>query len=102
MKTKKPAAARKPAKRVQSPLRVGASVLIRTVTHYYTGRVVLLTRDEVVLSDAAWVADTGRYHVALRDGTLVEVEPYPEPVSIARGAIVDVAAWSHPLPRAAL
>jgi len=86
-----------------SPLHVGASVLIRTVTHYYTGRVVSITADEVVLREAAWVCDTGRYHECLAKGTLSEVEPYPGEgiVSVARGSIVDVAPWKHSLPREA-
>ena len=66
---------------------------------YYTGRVVLVKASEVVLAEAAWVADTGRFHNALRDGTPNEVEPFVGPVSINRGSIVDVTAWTHPLPR---
>jgi len=82
-----------------SPLRIGASVIVRTVTHYYTGRIVALSADEIVLDDAAWVADTDRWSAALTTGTLSEVEPYPDPVSLARGAIVDVTEWRHDLPR---
>ena len=83
----------------QSPLRVGNKVLIRTVTHYHTGRIVRLTPDEVVLVDAAWIADTDRFSVALATGVLAEVEPFPGPVSVNRGAIVDVCDWDHKLPR---
>ena len=82
-----------------SPLSVGRAVFVRTVTHYYTGRVGLVKQGEVVLTDAAWIADTGRWHNALRDGTLSEVEPYLAPVSINRDAIVDVTEWKHALPR---
>ena len=35
-----------------SPIRVGNSVLIRSVTHYYTGKIALVTKDEIVLTDA--------------------------------------------------
>jgi hypothetical protein len=83
-----------------SPLSVGRSVFVRTVTMYYTGRVALVTASEVVLSDAAWIADTGRFHDALRDGAPAEVEPFISPVSINRGSIVDVTEWKHPLPKA--
>lgn len=85
---------------IESPLAVGNAVMIRTVTHYYTGRIVALSRDEIVLAEAAWIADTGRYSVALETGTLSEVEPYPGLVSVSRGAVVDACAWAHPLPRA--
>jgi len=66
---------------------------------YYTGRVALVKASEVVLSDAAWIADTGRFADALARGTLSEVEPFIGPVSINRGAIVDVTEWKHALPR---
>lgn len=89
----------KQTKKVQSPLRVGETVFIRTVTHYYTGRVALLTRDEIVLTDAAWIADTKRWNETLTTGALNEVEPFPLPVSIARGSVVDVTEWQHALPR---
>lgn len=85
--------------KIVSPLRVGANVFVRTVTHYYTGRVELLTRDEIVLSSAAWIADTGRFATALASGALGEVEPFPGAVSVARGSVVDVSAWAHALPR---
>jgi hypothetical protein len=85
-------------KKIVSPLSVGSAVLIRTVTHYYTGRVALVKASEVVLTDAAWIADTGRWHNALRDGTLNEVEPFMGPVSVNREHITDCTAWNHALP----
>lgn len=54
---------------------------------------------EIVLADAAWIADSGRFSVALATGTLSEVEPYPGECIVSRGAIVDVSLWAHPLPR---
>ncbi len=93
---------KKPAKRIESPLHVGNKVFIRSVTHYYTGKIVLLTKDEVVLDAAAWIADTARFSEALKSGAFSEVEPFPDGtlVSIGRGAIVDSCDWKHELPRA--
>lgn len=85
--------------KITSPVLVGSTVLIRTVTHYYTGRIALLTDTEIVLDDAAWIAETGRFADALKSGTFDEVEPYVGPVSVNRGAIVDVTHWTHDLPR---
>lgn len=83
----------------QSPIRVGNTVLIRTVTNYYTGRIAALTDAEILLDDAAWVADTGHFTNALTTGVLSDVEPYVGPVIVSRGALVDCCDWRHQLPR---
>lgn len=81
------------------PYTTGKNYLIRTVTHYYTGTLVGVYKDELVLKDAAWIADTGRFNEALAKGTLSEVEPIPHEVIIGRGSIVDANLWVHLLPR---
>jgi len=78
---------------------IGKAYLIRTVTMHYTGRVIEVTDTDVVLSDAAWIADTGRFSTSLATGELEEVEPYPQKVAVSRGAIVDFTEWDHALPR---
>lgn len=85
--------------KAESPIQLGNPVFIRSVTHYYTGRIGKITRDEIVLMDAAWIADTGRFSQALESGALCEVEPFPFAVSVGRGAIIDVTYWPHALPR---
>jgi hypothetical protein len=90
----------KKSTKVVSPLRLGNAVFVRSVTHYYTGRVVGLSATEILLEDAAWIASTGRFGAALGSGTLDEVEPFPDGViSVGRGAVIDVASWAHTLPR---
>jgi len=81
------------------PYIVGQAYIIRTVTMYYTGRLERVFSGELVLSEAAWIADTGRWSEALSTGRLAEVEPYPGQCIVSRAAIVDVAPWPHPLPR---
>jgi hypothetical protein len=78
---------------------VGSSVLIRTVSNYFTGRITSIDKLFVVLEDAAWIASTGRFCAALNSGVLDEIEPYPDPVNVAIGAIVDITKWRHALPR---
>lgn len=78
---------------------VGKSYLIRTVTFYYTGRLKRITPKELVLEDAAWIADTGRFYDCLKNGTFNEVEPYAEPVIVSRDGIIDATEWTHELPR---
>jgi hypothetical protein len=92
-------AKKKIAKKSVSPLQVGKSVFVRTVTHYYTGHVVEISEHEIVLVDSAWIADTGRFSAALGTGVLSEVEPFHGPVSVGRGSVVDVSEWTHALPR---
>jgi hypothetical protein len=82
-----------------SPLQVGNAVLIRTVTFFQIGRIVAFDAWEIVLEDASWVADTGRFTTALRSGVLNEVEPFVGTVSVARGAVVDITSWAHDLPK---
>ena len=90
-----------PTKKPVSPIRVNNKVFIRTVTMYFTGKIVGVSKEEILLADAAWVADSGRFAQALATGTLNEVEPYPAKatVSVARGGVIDVSDWLHDLPR---
>jgi len=80
-------------------LEIGKNYLVRCVTHYYTGKLLALTPTELVLGDAAWIADTGRFATALKTGVLNEVEPFPGNVIVNRGAMVDATEWTHALPR---
>ena len=69
---------------------IGSNYLIRTVTMIDTGRLVAVTDKELVLEDAAWIADTGRFAQAVEKAEFNEVEPFPSgKVIIGRGAIID-------------
>lgn len=69
---------------------VGAIYLIRTVTMIDTGRLVAVTEHELVLEDAAWIADTGRFMQAVASAEFGEVEPFPNGrVIIGRGSVID-------------
>ncbi len=81
------------------PYQIGMSYFIRTVTHYYTGRLVAVYENELVLEDAAWIPDTGRYANLFKTGKPQEVEPLTEPVIIGRKAIIDCNLWKLVLPR---
>jgi len=79
-------------------MKVGTSVFIRTVTMFYTGRIKAITASDVELTDAAWIADTGRFNEFLKNGTFNECEPFPSGVIVPRGCIVDISPWNHTLP----
>lgn len=99
-KSKKPTSNKmKEALKNPSPLRVGNAVLIRTVTYFQIGRIVAFDAWEIVLEEASWVADTGRFSTALRSGALDEVEPFIGCISVGRGAVIDITSWTHDLPK---
>ena len=84
---------------VATPWKVGENYFIRTVTMFYTGRLVEVTPQELVLEDAAWIADTGRFADSLESGNFSEVEPFPNgKVIIGRGAVIDAVTIGK-LPR---
>lgn len=79
--------------------KIGQAYFIRTVTNYLTGRLVALTSQELVLEEAAWIADTGRFSNALKSGQFSEIEPFNGTVIVGRGSIVDAQEWFLILPK---
>ena len=79
---------------------VGNSWFFRTVTYHIVGRVVRkLPGSYVVLEDASWVADSGRFMDAIKNGTLSEVEPVGQ-WCVNLDTVTDFGPWRHPLPTA--
>jgi hypothetical protein len=86
-------------KQSDTAFQIGQNYLIRTVTMIDTGRVVAINKHEIVLEDAAWIADTGRFADAIASCKFDEVEPFPDgQVIIGRGSIID-AVRINTLPR---
>lgn len=73
------------------PYNIGKNYFIRTVTHHHTGKLVAVTNQELVLENAAWIADDGRLTQALEKSEFNEVEMFPadSKVIIGRGSIID-------------
>lgn len=81
----------------ENPFAIGKCYLIRTVTMIQTGRLVQVTQTELVLEDAAWIADTGRFSEALVSLNFNEVEPFPDGrVIIGRGSLIDACEITQP------
>lgn len=79
----------KPSKK--GPWLIGRSYYVLTVTMGVHGVLVEVCDQELVLIDAAWIADTNRFHdFVTGKAQPKEVEPFPRntPVKIGRGAIV--------------
>ena len=77
---------------------VGKSYVIRTVTMIDVGKLIKVTDQELVLDNACWIAETGRWAGFLENGNINEAEPFPSgDVIIGRGAIIDACEWKHSL-----
>ena len=81
----------------KNPLKIGEKYFIRTVTHYYTGRLKEIVGQWLVMEESTWIADTGRFHDFLKEGKCNEYESFIEEVQIPIGSIVDVTKWTHSL-----
>jgi hypothetical protein len=79
------------------PFEGGEAYFIRTVTYHLVGRVKHVLRDYLILEEASWVADSGRFMQAIMDGTLSEVEPVGT-AYVSLGSITDAFPWGHDLP----
>ena len=76
---------------------VGKKLFIRTVTYHSVGRVVRIMGNLMELENASWVADSGRFMDAIKNGTLNEVEPVGQQW-ININSVVDIFPWAHKLP----
>jgi hypothetical protein len=70
---------------------VGERYFIRTVTMALSGRVVEVTPQEIVLAEASWIADTGRFASFLAGAEPSEIEPFPQDreVIVGRNSVID-------------
>lgn len=91
-----------------NPMVQGNAVLIRTISYHYIGRIAEIVRDTngnmvgMMLTEASWLADTGRFNRLLKTGQFddnAEIEPYSEPVFVPFHTIADVTLWKFELPK---
>lgn len=70
---------------------IGKNYFIRTATYHLTGKLEYVGEQELVLSSACWIADSGRFMQAIATSEFSEVEPFPKNknVIVGRGAIID-------------
>lgn len=85
--------------KLELPFKVGQAYFIRTVTYFATGKVKAIVGQFLVLDDAAWIADTGRFREAIMKGVLNEVEPVEVDMFVNVNSITDAFVWTHKLPR---
>lgn len=81
------------------PFEIGKAYFFRTVTYHITGRVKKIVGKFLILEDAAWIADSGRFQQAIMDGVLSEVEPVSVETFLNIDSITDAFFWQKELPR---
>ena len=77
---------------------VGKKWFFRTVTYHLVGEVTKVIGSILQLKDASWVADSGRFMNAIKDGKLNEVEPIGD-WFINISTVTDFGLWKHALPK---
>ena len=83
---------------VELPFVIGKAYLIRTVTYHMLGRIDRVSGNFLVMTDASWVADSGKFSTAITKGELSENE-YVGDAIVSLNAIVDAFPWGHKIPK---
>lgn len=83
--------------KAELPFEIGGKYFIRTVTYFATGKVKKIVGKFLVLDEAAWIADTGRFSDAMSKGIMEEVEPVNTDMILNTDSIVDAFVWEHKL-----
>ena len=87
------------------PYNIGKNYLIRTVTMIQLGKLKNVFDKELELENASWIADTGKFSDALKEGIeksdISEIEMFPseKTVIIGRGSIIDACEYNMDLPK---
>ena len=82
----------------KSPFVIGNKYFIRSVTFHNVGRVKDIVGGFVILENASWIADSGRFNEMLQTGEFNEVEPFKNDVFVNIAGIVDATLFEHELP----
>ena len=77
---------------------IGEKFFFRTVTYHLVGKVEKQIGDFLELSNASWVADSGRFMNAIKEGKLSEVEPVGK-AYLNITTVTDFFPWKHELPK---
>jgi hypothetical protein len=77
---------------------IGQKWFFRTVTYHLVGLVEKRLGSFLVLKDASWVADSGRFMDAIKNGKLSEVEPVGVAL-VNLNSVTDAFPWKHALPK---
>jgi len=76
---------------------IGKKFFFRTVTYHLVGKVIKKIGMILELENASWIADSGRFANAIKEGKLNEVEPVGT-AFINLNSVTDFFPWKHSLP----
>ena len=77
----------------------GKKMFFRTVTYHILGKVEkVLGNGQLQLSTASWIADSGRFSDAVKNGSLEEIEPLGD-WFVNLHSCTDYGFWKHELPK---
>ncbi len=77
---------------------IGHNFFFRTVTYHLVGKVTKRIGHFFQLENASWVADSGRFMQAIKNGELKEVEPVGT-AFVNLESVTDMFPWKHALPK---
>ena len=63
----------------ETPFRIGQKLFVRTVTYHVSGEVKEIKGDFLVMKNAAWIADSGRFHDRHQKSLVKAVVPQAVP-----------------------
>lgn len=88
---------------VELPFKIGTAYLFRTIGYHWLGRVKAQCGKFLVLDEATWVADTGRYNEAVQgriaELSSSELEPACRDVILNTDHITDATEYPFQIPR---
>lgn len=76
---------------------IGHNFFFRTVTYHLIGKVTKRIGLFLQLEEASWIADSGRFMNAIKEGSLNEVEPVGQ-AFLNLESVTDFFPWKHKLP----
>lgn len=81
----------------EGPFFVGKKYFIRTSTMAQLGRLKTISNNCLILEQASWIADTGRFHGFLKNGECSEFEGFVDDCIVPISSIIDATEWRHAL-----
>lgn len=79
------------------PFKIGEKYFIRTATYFHLGRLKEISEKWLILQEASWIVDTGRFFDFLKDGKCNEYESFQDDIFIPLDSVIDITKWNHDL-----